>query len=86
MLTRARAKSASNNRISNQEQKLFKEESFNREMYNNTLKELKELNHENAKARSLHKNLYHQKKTLENDSEKIIAQLRDKHNNYSLIV
>ena len=65
MSTRLRANSASIIRISNKDPSMIEEESFFREIYNTTFKELKELNQKKASVILLNKNLYHQKKTLD---------------------
>ena len=65
---------------------MIEEESFFREIYNTTFKELKELNQKKASVILLNKNLYHQKKTLDIECEKIVSQLKEKESDYYFTV
>lgn len=86
MLSKTRAKSASTRVVPNKERNLYYQEDYFKEMYNLTFKELKELNHEYSNLILLFKNLNHQKKVIEIETEKTVAQIKDKQNEFTLNV
>jgi hypothetical protein len=86
MHSKIRAKSASTRLVAKKEGNLYNEENYFKEMYNQTFKELKELNHEFSNQILFYKNHNHQKKVIELETEKTVAQIKDKQNEFTINV